>query len=495
MSTKGIRQAEVWLENERTKKQRMQCVHLNESPPKISDADCFDEIFSNSETLGAAENKFYSSWLKKDSWLSRDADMCVETCEAVSKTLAVEQEVKALNHQLSQIKRRLGPAAEHCSAAYSNILEEMDVMMSGNDHFSCETTPSRAFEEARRACNPFEVLGEGRENGLNRHFMNRSAIKLANIDALLDMSLTHQEDGDNGKFVFADLCAAPGGFSEYIMYRCHEKGKACRAYGMSLTGTNENGHGLEWKLDHMPRLQGWSNANYRVCGGVDGTGDIYKWENVLALHYEIRRDCDLFEQRNFGDPTDQGKAHLVLADGGFDSQRDSECQEALAQKIVVCQAAAAVQLLRRGGTFVMKMFGFQTPVVQTLMKQLFRAFAHMVVLKPISSRPASAERYVVFADYVGAPVGYDGLKWRNSIFLGHCYLTANHEELESDAEVRLRNYLSKLDRDILKLNAKACFAILTYLEGKSQGRGPISIAPYHTTAVDINTYKREWGLE
>lgn len=72
----------------------------------------------------------------------------------------------------------------------------------------------------------FEILGEGkRHHGLNqRMFMNRSAIKLANVDALLDFRLTVQPmTQSNETFGFVDLCGAPGGFSEYIMYRCCQK--------------------------------------------------------------------------------------------------------------------------------------------------------------------------------------------------------------------------------------------------------------------------------
>jgi hypothetical protein len=100
--------------------------------------------------------------------------------------------IKQLTRQLIQTKRRLWPAAERCAQIH-------------------ESSPEREFGEARRICNPMESLGEGQKGGLNQMFMNRSAIKLANIDAILDFSLT-SPNVEN--FFFVDLAGAPGGFSE-----------------------------------------------------------------------------------------------------------------------------------------------------------------------------------------------------------------------------------------------------------------------------------------
>jgi hypothetical protein len=50
---------------------------------------------------------------------------------------------------------------------------------------------------------------------------------------------------------------------------------------------------------------------------------------------------------------------LVLADGGFDAQRDSEDQEGLALRLIACQAGAAISLLATGGALVLKCFNFQ----------------------------------------------------------------------------------------------------------------------------------------
>ena len=109
--------------------------------------------------------------------------------------------MSSLETQLHQIKRRLWPTAIECAAA-----------MKSKTHTEVYSTRD-AFEEARRMCNPFEELGEGRRGGLNKLFVNRSAVKLANLDAMLGFILTpsYVYGMQNEKFEFADLCGAPGG--------------------------------------------------------------------------------------------------------------------------------------------------------------------------------------------------------------------------------------------------------------------------------------------
>jgi cap1 methyltransferase len=212
---------------------------------------------------------------------------------------------------------------------------------------------------------------------------------------------------------------------------------------------------------------------------------VYHWENVLALRKGIQYDMHCA-----GMP--QQKVHFVSADGGFDAQRDNECQEAIAQKLVLCQVAAGLHLLRNGGTLLVKMFGFQTTTVRTAMRHLYDSFDEIVVLKPISSRPASSERYVVCTGFRGVPQGWDGPKWMNSVLLG---MAPNRDEAHY---WQLDRYLDDVDRDIFTLNLKACFAILSCLDRRTaatqvwnqENDGWYSEPPQ----LDVEVYKHAWRL-
>jgi len=440
-----------------------------ESNRRRTDRDCYEEVLE-----GSNAEPTVSSWLRGMEWISASDDQ--SECVPMNDE-SLQEEIHSLSRQLSQVKRRLAPAAERCTEACNSFYNRP------------ATTGRSEFVQARKACNPFEILGEGHSGGLNTLFMNRSAIKLANIDAIMDFHLACPTE--NGPFVFADLCGAPGGFSEYIIYRCKAAGvPCCQGYGMSLLGTNEHGKGTAWKLQDTVSIQNGSSFQYSICDGVDGTGDIFKWENVECLASMISQNS-----RNEGsNSADTGQVHLVVADGGFDAQRDSEHQEELTQKLVVCEVAAGLALLRRGGTLVVKMFGFQTSAIQALMKDLMSSFESLTAMKPISSRPASAERYVVCIGFSGNPAGWNAQRWRDRVFLSE--KNEDRTTVGTDAYPRLEHYLDTFDRDLLSLNLKACFTILSFLENKC-----ISIAGSQTNqfaaerhAVDVGAYKRVWRL-
>jgi hypothetical protein len=139
--------------------------------------DYYDEIVG-----GHVNGQIRNSWLRCIHRSGSQHDPCNGSGDDLASAL------QSLTRQLLQTKRRLWPAAEHCAQAH-------------------DSKPGEEFAEARR----MEPLGEGRNEGLNQMFMNRAAIKLANIDAILDFALTA---GNDENFFFIDLCGGPGGFSE-----------------------------------------------------------------------------------------------------------------------------------------------------------------------------------------------------------------------------------------------------------------------------------------
>ena len=146
--------------------------------------DCYDEI-----SAGHVNDTVRSSWLTNYHHIGHQA----MNSGVIHLDMEAASAIKSLSRQLLQAKRRMWPAAERCAQSIE------------------QSSPEREFGEARRTCNPMEPLGEGKQGGLNQMFMNRAAIKLANIDAILGFSLTQVNDTN---FFFCDLCGAPGGFSE-----------------------------------------------------------------------------------------------------------------------------------------------------------------------------------------------------------------------------------------------------------------------------------------
>ncbi|XP_077138110.1 cap-specific mRNA (nucleoside-2'-O-)-methyltransferase 1 [Ranitomeya variabilis] len=250
-------------------------------------------------------------------------------------------------------------------------------------------------EEMRRArtrSNPYEMI-----RGV--FFLNRAAMKMANIDHVFDYMFTNPKDSqgksllkekDSELLYFADVCAGPGGFSEYVLWRkkWHAKG-----FGMTLKGPND------FKLEDFYSASSELFEPYYGEGGVDGDGDVTRPENITAF-------------RNFVmDNTDHKGVHFMMADGGFSVEGQENIQEILSKQLLLCQCLVGLSVVRTGGHFICKTFDLFTPFSVGLIYLLYCCFDRVSLFKSVTSRPANSERYVVCR---GLKVGSEDV--RNYLF-------------------------------------------------------------------------------
>ncbi|XP_059212999.1 cap-specific mRNA (nucleoside-2'-O-)-methyltransferase 1 isoform X2 [Centropristis striata] len=234
-------------------------------------------------------------------------------------------------------------------------------------------------EEMRRArtrSNPYETIRGG-------IFLNRAAMKMSNIDHCFDQMFTNPKDSQGkpltkdreGELLyFGDVCAGPGGFSEYILWkrRWHAKG-----FGMTLKGP------CDFKLEDFYAAPSELFEPYYGEGGVDGDGDITRPENMTAF-------------RNFVlESTERRGLHFLMADGGFSVEGQENIQEILSKQLLLCQFLTALSTLRTGGHFVCKTFDLFTPFCVGLVYLVYLCFDRISLFKPVTSRPANSERYIV----------------------------------------------------------------------------------------------------
>lgn len=418
---------------------------------------------------------------------SNDSTSCHQVISTTSSSLSKQADIESLIKQLNSIKHLLWPTAIQTSQYKNNRMKKQR-----------KTSPSHEFYLARERCNPFEQLNKQNWIDCNtRSFVCRSALKLANIDSMLGFKLTQGATKSiSDTFKFVDLCGAPGGFSEYILRRRSDGGykSSCLGYGMSLVGVNESGSGILWDIPTLTTLVSKSIESdkcvnrWKVCNGKDGTGDIYNWDNVLALQNEIWNGSLSYDDDNIksdDDDDDKWKVDLVVADGGFDAQRDSECQESLAHRIVTCQTASCLILLKKGGNFVIKMFGFQH--CKKLLMHLYNSFETLVFMKPITSRPASAERYVVCLNYNGLDASFDALSWRDETI--DCL-----ENKDGEASSFENDYLDEIDMKMLQLNIHACSAIISQLEQSLLSNKQSQQQESGTLEIDYKFYQKSFNI-
>ncbi|XP_071079493.1 cap-specific mRNA (nucleoside-2'-O-)-methyltransferase 1-like [Haliotis cracherodii] len=232
-------------------------------------------------------------------------------------------------------------------------------------------------EEMRRArtrSNPYETIR-------GAFFLNRAAMKMANMDALLDFMFTtpkspegHKTVGPNELLYFADVCAGPGGFSEYVLWR--KKGDT-KGFGFTLRGGND------FKVEDFFAGPSEMFEPHYGEGGLDGDGDIFRPANQEAFTKFVLENTD-------------GKGvHFVMADGGFSVEGQENIQEILSKQLYLCQFLVALSILREGGHFVCKLFDLFTPFSVGLVYLMYQAFEKIAIIKPVTSRPANSERYIV----------------------------------------------------------------------------------------------------
>ncbi|XP_026734620.1 cap-specific mRNA (nucleoside-2'-O-)-methyltransferase 1 isoform X2 [Trichoplusia ni] len=227
------------------------------------------------------------------------------------------------------------------------------------------------LRHARFRSNPYETIG-------SVVFLNRAAVKMANIDAVFDFNFTNpkKQNGEDAVDVkeilyFADVCAGPGGFSEYVLFR---KGWRAKGFGFTLKGLND------FKLSDF---YAGSPETFHAYYGVKDDGNIFDPANLSSLKEHVLRQTE-----------DKG-VHFLMADGGFSVQGQENIQEILSKQLYLCQCLAALMLVRTGGHFVVKLFDVFTLFSVGLIYILYRCFDKVCIHKPVTSRPANSERYLI----------------------------------------------------------------------------------------------------
>ncbi|XP_052769831.1 cap-specific mRNA (nucleoside-2'-O-)-methyltransferase 1-like [Mya arenaria] len=237
-----------------------------------------------------------------------------------------------------------------------------------------DTLEPEEMRKARTRSNPYETI-----RGV--FFLNRAAMKMANMDAALNFMFTSPKYpdgrsmlGHNDILYFADVCAGPGGFSEYVLWRSKAEAK-----GFGLTLRKCNDFKLEDFFAGPPEM---FEPHYGV-GGAEGDGDIFRPDNQETFIKYVLEN------------TDGLGVHFVMADGGFSVEGQENIQEILSKQLYLCQCLVAISIIRTGGHFVCKLFDLFTPFSVGLVYLMYRIFDKVSIFKPVTSRPANSERYII----------------------------------------------------------------------------------------------------
>ncbi len=240
--------------------------------------------------------------------------------------------------------------------------------------------PLRDWDRYKKLCNEYEPVFTSSEDMTSSTCYlptSRSFFKL--WEMLTDFpELTTRE----GPMQAAFLAEGPGGFVEaFHRFRAGRRppGAEDRLHGMTLQTRDRRVP--SWRVPRDVPLQ--------VCTGADGTGNLYDARNVDALVRQVgAASCD-----------------LVTADGGFDFSHDFNGQESASLPLLWAETRAALRLQKPGGCFVLKVYDVSCEQTMLLIQYIAERYRRVHVCKPLTSRPANSEKYVVCCGYLGGDPG------------------------------------------------------------------------------------------
>lgn len=291
------------------------------------------------------------------------------------------------------------------------------------------------FRAARDHTNPFERIG-------NSIFINRAGVKLANIDAIYHVTptiFTFDHKQDDADFTFCDIAAGPGGFTQYLQYR-YPNSIGC---GMTLKSSN-----LDWnqRIIDMSR--------FTPLYGADDTGDLYyNWSDIIAYTESL------------------GGVDLVTADGGFEIENSGNGdydksllnkQEWLSSRLLLVQALVGMNSTKIGGNFVLKCFDTVTAISAQTIYLLSLVFESISIFKPVTSRPANSERYIVCINKQSLdPHVNDIMRQAANSYTSKMYVSNLIDEIPESFAV----WLSEQNDISITLQSKTAGDLITYMRG------------------------------
>ena len=185
-----------------------------------------------------------------------------------------------------------------------------------------------------------------------------------------------------------NIAEGPGGFIEALVNYRKKYHSACdKINAITLKSTNKEIPG--WDKSYQFLVE---NKNVKIHYGEDGTGNIYNVENIKHLRQYIKVNNEL--------------AKLITADGGFDYSKNFNNQEASSYRIIFCEIVTAICNQAIGGVFICKMFDTYSRFSKFFIYLLCSCYSNVFFHKPVTSRPANSEKYIICKGFRGLPENY-----------------------------------------------------------------------------------------
>jgi 23S rRNA U2552 (ribose-2'-O)-methylase RlmE/FtsJ len=263
---------------------------------------------------------------------------------------------------------------------------------------------NKTWDKYKKLSNEYELVfysSTSTSNNISLYNpVSRSFFKLWEILHDFDTDL-HMSSQAKMKCIF--LAEGPGGFFEAVQEKRNivDLGKKDEYYGITLKSCN-NKMIPDWKMK--------KTSNINISYGKDGTGNLYNIDNILT----------------FVKTVGEGSGDFITADGGFDFSSDFNNQEEQSFRLILSEVLTSLLLQKENGSFLLKVYDCFNIETIKLIHILKACYKTLNFIKPLTSRPANSERYILCTGYRGLSQVYvDILKaavkgdtaWHNKIAL------------------------------------------------------------------------------
>jgi 23S rRNA U2552 (ribose-2'-O)-methylase RlmE/FtsJ len=244
----------------------------------------------------------------------------------------------------------------------------------------------RKWEKYKKLSNDYELI-----YSTNTHFpsissyhpLSRSYFKLWEILTDLPEAIRNV-DNPNVPIRTAFLADAPGGFVQAFAEfrrRVTKRNESIKDESFAISLRPSDIYTPQWKLSQSF----CEENNIELVYGSTDSGDL----------------CDPRVVDSFVSHVGAGSCDLVTADGGFDFSSDFNCQEEMSTNLITAEIGAAMRLQKQGGSFVLKIYDMRTTRTMTVLHKLVQSYDEVRIFKPLSSRPANSEKYIIASGFKG----------------------------------------------------------------------------------------------
>jgi len=238
-----------------------------------------------------------------------------------------------------------------------------------------------SWEIFKEYTNPYEYIHtktHHKKSVASYQPLSRSYFKM--IEILKQFSLLYPFRNQSIKTFH--LAEGPGGFVEAVLN--------VRKGQVPSISYQDSYHAITLIQENNKSVPSWRRSQFFI-------------RNHSNVHIELGSDLtgNLLHMENFVDMVTKygSQMDLITADGGFDFSDDFNKQEICIIPLLVAQISYALCLQKMGGCFVLKIFDCFLPATVDLLYLLSSCYENVYLTKPLTSRVANSEKYIVCENY------------------------------------------------------------------------------------------------